>query len=151
MSDVAANPGSTWLIVGGWLSVIAAVLHIACIFGGPDWYRFFGAGEGMAQAAARGEWKPGIITLAIGTILLVWGAFAFSGAGVLPRLPLLRTGLIAITAVYLLRGLVFMPLHFWRPQHSDSFAIWSSAIVLIYGIVYCIGTVRAWPYFGPGT
>ena len=30
MHDVAANPGSTWLIIGGWLSVLAALLHIAC-------------------------------------------------------------------------------------------------------------------------
>jgi hypothetical protein len=66
LHSVAANPGSTWLIIGGWLSVLAALLHIACIFGGPDWYRFFGAGEGMARAAARGDLRPTLITLAIG-------------------------------------------------------------------------------------
>jgi len=59
----------------------------------------------------------------------------------------LRTGLVAITAIYLLRGLVFVPMNLWRPTHSDSFAIWSSAIVL----VYCVGTVRAWPHLAPGT
>src|SRR3546814_9460437 len=106
LPDVAANPGSHWLIVGGWLSVVAALLHIACIFGGPDWYRFFGAGEGMARAAARGDLQPTLITLAIAAVLLVWSAYAFSGAGSLPRLPLLRTGLIVITAIYLLRALL---------------------------------------------
>ena len=90
MPDVAANPGCHWLIVGGWLSVVAALLHIACIFGGPDWYRFFGAGEGMARAAARGDLRPTLITLAIGAVLLVWAAYAFSGAGTLPRRPVLR-------------------------------------------------------------
>jgi hypothetical protein len=144
LHSVAANPGSTWLIVGGWLSVAAALLHIACIFGGPDWYRFFGAGEGMARAAARGAWAPTGITLVIGAILLVWAAYAFSGAGSLPRLPLLRTGLVVITAIYLIRGLVFVPLHLWRPQHSDSFAIWSSLIVFLYGAVYAVGTFKAW-------
>src|SRR3546814_6551981 len=83
----------------------------------------------MARAAARGDLRPTLITLAIGAILLVWAAYAFSGAGTLPRLPLLRTGLVVITVIYLLRALVFVPLHFWRPQHSDSFAIWSSLIV----------------------
>ncbi|BBB07320.1 hypothetical protein [Sphingopyxis sp. EG6] len=146
MSDVAANPGSTWLLIGGALSVAAALLHIACIFGGPDWYRFFGAGEGLARAAARGDWTPTLITLAISVVLLIWAAYAFSGAGILPRLPLLRTGLVSITAIYLLRGLVFLPLHLWRPQHTDSFAIWSSAIVLFYGTVYAIGTIKAWRY-----
>lgn len=149
MPDVAANPGSTWLIVGGWLSVAAALLHIACIFGGPDWYRFFGAGEGMARAAARGELRPTLITLAIGAVLLIWAAYAFSGAGSLPRLPLLRTGLVVITAIYLLRGLLFVPLHLWRPQHSDSFAIWSSLIVFFYGAVYAVGTFKAWRHLAP--
>ena len=149
MPDVAANPGSTWLIVGGWLSVLAALLHIACIFGGPDWYRFFGAGEAMPRAAARGELRPTLITLAIGAVLLVWAAYAFSGAGSLPRLPLLRTGLIVITAIYLLRAFLFVPLHFWRPQHSDSFAIWSSLIVLAYGTVYAVGTFKAWRHLAP--
>jgi hypothetical protein len=149
LPDVAANPGSTWLIVGGWLSVLAALLHIACIFGGPDWYRFFGAGEAMARAAARGELWPTLITLAIGAVLLVWAAYAFSGAGSLPRLPLLRTGLIVITAIYLLRAFLFVPLHFWRPQHSDSFAIWSSLIVLAYGAVYAVGIFKAWPHLAP--
>jgi hypothetical protein len=149
LPDVAANPGSTWLIVGGWLSVAAALLHIACIFGGPDWYRFFGAGEGMARAAARGDLRPTLITLAIGAVLLIWAAYAFSGAGSLPRLPLLRTGLIVITAIYLLRGLFFVPLHFWRPQHSDSFAIWSSLIVFVYGAVYAVGTFKAWRHLAP--
>jgi len=146
MTSVAANPGSTWLLIGGALSVAAALLHIACIFGGPDWYRFFGAGEGMARAAARGDWTPTLITLAISAVLLIWAAYAFSGAGALPRLPLLRTGLVTITAIYLLRALIFVPLHMWRPQHTDSFAIWSSLIVLLYGTVYAIGTIKAWRY-----
>ena len=146
MTSVAANPGSTWLLIGGALSVAAALLHIACIFDGPDWYRFFGAGEGMARAAARGDWYPTAITLIIAATLAIWAGYAFSGAGILPRLPLLRTGLVTITAIYLLRSLVFVPLHLWRPQHTDSFAIWSSLIVLLYGAVYAIGTIKAWRY-----
>lgn len=149
MHKVAANPGTGWLIAGGWLSVLAALLHIACIFGGPEWYRFFGAGEGMARAAARGDLRPTLITLGITAVLLVWAAYAFSGAGTLPRLLLLRTGLVAITAIYLLRGLILVPLHLWRPQYTDSFAIWSSLIVLAYGTVYAIGTFKAWRYLGP--
>ncbi len=149
MPDVTANPGTSWLIVGGWLSVAAALLHIACIVGGPDWYRFFGAGEGMARAAERGDLRPTLITLAIGAILLIWAAYAFSGAGSLPRLPLLRTGLVVICAIYLLRGLLFVPLHMWRPQHSDSFAIWSSLIVFSYGAVYAVGTFKAWRHLAP--
>lgn len=144
-TSVPVNRGTFWLHIGGWLSLAAALLHIACIFGGPQWYRFFGAGEGMAQAAARGEWTPALLTLGISAILMIWAAYAFSGAGWLPRLPLLRTGLIVITFIYLARGLMLLPLHLWRPHLTDAFTVWSSLIVLGYGIVYAVGLCRAWP------
>ena len=136
--------GRNWLIAGGGLSAAASLLHLACIVGGPNWYRFLGAGEGMARAAERGEWRPALITLAIAGVLAAWSAFAFSGAGLLPRLPLLRTALVAITAVYLLRGLVVLPLAILRPALVTPFVLWSSAIVLIYGIVHAIGVWAAW-------
>lgn len=139
------SQGNIWLVVGGSLSVAAALLHVACIFGGPDWYRFFGAGERMAQAAARGSWVPAVMTLGIATVLAIWAAYAFSGAGLFARLPLLRTGLIVISAIYLIRGMVlFFPSAFQRPDLSENFLRWSSAIVLAFGLVYAIGTWRAW-------
>lgn len=63
-----------WLIAGGILSSLAAVLHVAVIVGGPDWYRFFGAGEGMARMAERGSAYPIAVALLIATILGVWAA-----------------------------------------------------------------------------
>ena len=54
-----------WLIAAGLLDVAAALLHVAITFGGPDWYRFFGAGEAMAQAAQSGSVRPTLITIAI--------------------------------------------------------------------------------------
>ena len=71
------------LIVGGCLSVLAALLHISCIFGGPEWYLFFGAGQKMANLAAAGDPYPTIATLVIATILVGWGLYAFSGAGII--------------------------------------------------------------------
>ena len=135
----------TWLIIGGVLSAIVALAHLAVIAGGPDWYRFFGAGDRMARAAARGELRPALITIGIAAILFVWTAYAFSGAGLIPRLPLLRTGLVAISAVYLLRGLAPVALLLVRPGLMSPFVWWSSAIVLVYGLAYAIGTWAAWP------
>ncbi|KKK66980.1 hypothetical protein LCGC14_2958640, partial [marine sediment metagenome] len=43
------------LIVAGTLSAIAAILHLGCIYFGAPWYRFFGAGEQMAQLAEQGS------------------------------------------------------------------------------------------------
>ena len=79
-----------WLVTAGMMSAAAALLHVATIAGGPEWYRFFGAGEAMARAAERGSPMPALVTAAIAFILLVWAAYAFSGAGLLRRLPLIR-------------------------------------------------------------
>jgi hypothetical protein len=138
-----------WLIAGGTLSALAALLHVAIVFGGPDWYRFFGAGEDMARAAERGMMRPAIFALGIAAILLIWSLYAFAGAGLIRRLPLLRTGLVAISAVYLLRALAPIPTALLAPGRMTVFILWSSLIVLVYGLAYAIGTWRAWPLLGP--
>lgn len=142
---ISASSGTPWLLIGGWLSLAASALHIACIFGGPEWYRFLGAGEEMAMADARGSWVPALLTLGIATILAIWAAYAFSGAGWLRHMPLLRTGLVVISTIYLVRGMALIPMHLLQPEFTNSFAIWSSLIVFIYGFVYAIGTWKAWP------
>jgi hypothetical protein len=126
------------------LSALAAILHVAVIVGGPDWYRFVGAGEAMAQAAERGSATPALVTLAIASILAVWALYAFSGAGIIRRLPLLRTALVLISAVYLLRALALVPVLILRPNLVDTFAWVSSLVVLVYGLAYAIGTWTRW-------
>ena len=132
------------LVLGGLLSAAAALLHIGVIVGGPDWYRFFGAGEAMATMAEQGSMTPTLITLGIAAVLAIWAAYAFSGAGLLPRLPLLRTGLVVISAIYLLRGLALIPALIINGGDVMPFVLWSSLIVLVYGIAYAVGTWIAW-------
>ena len=142
-------PPNIALILGGLLSVAASLLHIACIIGGPDWYRFFGAGEAMATMAEQGSMTPTLLTLGIAAILAIWAAYAFSGAGLLPRLPLLRTGLVVISAIYLLRGLALIPALLINGANVMPFVLWSSLIVLVYGLAYAVGTWIAWPSLKP--
>jgi len=139
---MAAN---RFLIAGGILSAGASLLHLGVIIGGPDWYRFFGAGEGMARMAEQGSWTPTVITLGIASVLAVWSAYAFAGAGLIPRLPLIRTALVLISGVYLLRGLVLIPALVINRGDVMPFILWSSLIVLVYGITYAVGTWTAWP------
>ncbi|OYU70819.1 MAG: hypothetical protein CFE28_12935 [Alphaproteobacteria bacterium PA2] len=133
-----------WLLAAGILSLLASLMHIAIIIGGPDWYRAFGAGERMARAAARGAIMPTLVTLGIASVLAIWALYAFSGAGLIRRLPLLRTGLVVITAIYLARGLALFPALIFRPDLVDGFIFWSSFVVLGYGATYAIGTFKAW-------
>ncbi|MEL6487340.1 MAG: hypothetical protein AAFQ13_09370 [Pseudomonadota bacterium] len=145
MAKVATGKGSAWLLAGAVLSLAAALLHIGVIIGGPDWYRFFGAPEAYARATAQGSIIPALVTCGIATGLTIWAAYAASGAGLIERLPLLRTGLIVITAIYLARGLLIIPVVMLVPYPEGAFDYWSSIIVLIYGAVHAVGLARAWP------
>jgi hypothetical protein len=144
MHDTMDNAGNCFLIVGGIFSAIAALLHLGCIAFGAPWYRFLGAGERMAQMASAGRWYPTIVTLAITAILLVWSAYALSGAGIIDRLPLLRWILCCVTGIYLLRGVAFVPLMTRISGNSLSFWLVSSAICLVIGVVHLIGLRQVW-------
>lgn len=138
-------PANLFLLLAGVGSIAAALAHLVCIAGGPDWYRFMGAGEDIARAVEQGRWQPHAMTLGISAILFGWAWFAFAAAGKLPHPPLLRTGLIAITVVLLLRAAAaFLP-GLWRAEHTLTFIIVSSLIVLVLGLAFLIGTITAWP------
>jgi hypothetical protein len=94
------------LVIGAGLSLLAALMHVGVIMGGPSWYHLFGAGERFVRAARAGRRFPAVVTAGIALVLTAWAAYALSGAGVIEPLPLLRPALCAITLVYLLRGLL---------------------------------------------
>ncbi len=133
-----------WLAVGGALSGAAAVAHLAIILGGPRWYDVFGAGPRMVRLAEQGSPKAALITLGIAAVLAIWAAYAFSGAGLIPRLPLLKLALLAITAVYVVRAVGYIPALMVAGAPVGTFAWVSSAIVLVYGVVHVLGTLELW-------
>lgn len=135
-----------WLLTGGVLTGLAVLLHVAIILGGPDWYRFFGAGERMARLAASESAAPAMITAAIAATLAVWTLYALSGARLIRRLPFLRLVLVLIAAVYLLRGVLGIPLvllvddpYTRQLQAKMTFMVVSSAICIGLGLCYAIG------------
>jgi putative oxidoreductase len=143
------------LIVAGSLSLVAALAHVAVIIGGPDWYRFFGAGEEMASMAEQGALYPALLTALIAAVLATWGLYAFAAAGLIRRLPLMKTALVIITTIYLLRGLAGLlgvalagsvDNPYLNELQKEATFIWiSSLICLVFGAAYLFGTLRAWP------
>ena len=132
------------LLIGGTLSVVIALVHLGCVVIGASCYRFLGAGEQMAVLAESGHWYPPVITLAIAGVLFAWALYAFSAAGILMRLPLVRYVLAAITSVYLIRGIAFQPLMTYFPGNSRSFWLFTSAIALAIGLIHLIGLIQVW-------
>ena len=140
MSDI----GSQALLLGGALTFIASLAHLACIALGPRAYRAMGAGERMARAVEAGKLKPTIITLAIAVLLLIWATYAFSGAGLGPTLPFTKMVLTLIAIVYLARAFAFPILKPAFPENSPTFWLVSSSICLVLGLLFAIGTIAQW-------
>jgi uncharacterized membrane protein YwzB len=133
-----------YLGIGGVLSAIAAILHLGCIYFGASWYRFFGAGEQMAQLAEKGSSQPTIVTSVIFLILTTWSLYAFSAAGLITKFPLLRLALVLITFIYMARGIAGFFLINSPMGRSPEFWLWSSAICLTIGIFHLIGLKQQW-------
>ena len=136
----------TLLTLAGTFSLLAAILHLLIILGGPDWYRFFGAGEGMALLAEQGADYPTNVTLMIAFILSIWSVYAFSGAGRIRTLPLLKPVLFFVAGVFLIRGFIGIPMvmlidhpYLNELQEKMTFIIISSLISLGIGFLYFFG------------
>ena len=141
---LALDTGSLALLVGAAFSVVAALAHLACIAIGAPAYRLMGAGERMARAVEAGQLRPTLVTLAVAGVLLVWAAFAFSGAGIVASLPLTKYALVAISVVYLGRAVAFPLLKPSFPENSSTFWLVSSGICGFIGLVHAYGTVSLW-------
>lgn len=136
--------GAQALILGASLSAAAAVAHLACIAIGPSAYRFMGAGERMARAAEANRLRPKLITAAIAAILLLWSAYALSGAGVIAALPMTRFVLASVSAVYLGRAVASPFLKHVFPENSTTFWWISSSICGVMGLLHAYGTLSLW-------
>ena len=140
-----------FLVTAGMLNFAAALAHMGIIFGGPSWYRFFGAGEAMATLAEQGSIKATLITFSIALVLFLWGVLAWSAAGIVfPSLPFLNYALVLITAIYMVRGIggllaPFLTNHHIIKQNSKSFWVVSSLICIAFGIAHLVGLLHKWP------
>lgn len=145
------NSENKYLVLAGCSSFSIAFLHIVIIIGGGDWYRFFGTGEKMAEMAENGSLYPVVITMAIVLIFTIFGIYAFSGAGLIRKIPLTKAALIFISCFYLTRGIGSIPLILFVEHPSlreigtkIGFIFVSSIVSLIVGLLYAIGTLKCW-------
>ena len=144
LGSYMASSTNKLLVVGAALSGLAALMHLACLVVGAPLFRLLGAGEQMAQLHLAGHWYPTVVTLVIAGVLAAWSAYALSGAGVIRKLPLRRTALCAITAIYIVRGVAFAPVMAYFPGNSMTFWVVSSSICLLIGIVHLVGLRQSW-------
>jgi len=100
----------------------------------------------MAQMAENGSPIPALTTSFIVMILGLWALYAYSGATGKIIMPLLRTGLLVIASIFILRG--FAGIHFYFQIVSLERGISLQEVIFIFatsvgsfviGVLYLIG------------
>jgi hypothetical protein len=128
---------------------VGAAAHLLAIPAGPDGYAMLGAPAGLVDMARVGHPRAALTCVAIAALLLVLAAYAFSAAGTIARLPLLRPVLAVAGTGLIVRGLAFVPLILWRPellgglcgrcQGIDSFVVGTSLLCMLLGACLLAG------------
>ncbi|PHR93654.1 MAG: hypothetical protein COA69_03170 [Robiginitomaculum sp.] len=135
--------GQFAFIIGAIGVLVGAIVHIMGLIAGPEWIRFLGAPDLVVESARQRTWLAPVSTLVIAGVLCVWAAYALSGAGVLRKLPLLRTVLAVTAVIFVVRGVIFLPLFLsscWDWNTSfHAFHGFLSLYVFVLGMLYSCG------------
>lgn len=129
------------LLAAAVSSFAIAIAHVGIMFLGPPAYRWFGA-PGLAAEVERGSSVPAILCIAVAAILSIWGLYALAGAGRFRTLPLLRTGIVVIGAIYFLRGLLGLPQLVWMLSGREAGPLrylFFSLVSGVTGVLYLAG------------
>lgn len=134
-------------ISSGVVSLLVALLHVYVMVKGAAGYRSFGAGERLASMSERGSWIPSLVTSGITLTFVIFAYYYLAAGGWLPIPPFFKEGLVAIAAVYTLRGAAVLPL--WLIGRQLNRFEWTSSIVaLLIGLLHM---VAAYHCLHPGT
>ena len=135
--------GKSWLKAAAGLSFFMAVAQTVISLS-PAAAAYFMAPPPLLE----NRWRLFLIGEAAALVMVIFGLYALSGAGVIRRLPLLRLGLIGISGLFLLRGLfvvfsVLAILGILEGQLLIQGEI-STLVFLAAGIAFAVGTVLNW-------
>jgi len=131
-----------WLQLSGWGALAGALIHVAAIAGGPEWFLYFRAPPQVVESARAGTWLAPVSALAIAGAMALCAAYAFSAAGRLPRLPLMRTALATIAAICLLRAVSTIPIYLYWPHLIDTFEVVAGIVWGVIGLGFAMGLRR---------
>lgn len=93
-----------------------------------------------------------LLCVVLGVFIALAGLYALSGAGKFRKLPFVRTVLVGITSIFILRGLMILPLIRIMVVHPEIHIVRHlvfSFIALCVGIIHLIGTIRLFKYGHP--
>jgi len=133
-----------FVLAGGIISGLIAILHAVLVVM-PDLYRHISPDpdSAISQMAIQGSALTTAATAALAVIFAVWALYAFSSAGLVGRLPLLRPALVVIGILYLLRGLTLpTEINMVLTQGYPFRFVVFSIVSLVAGLLYLIGVLQ---------
>jgi hypothetical protein len=131
----------------GVLTLALAVFQ-AVISTVPSWALYFGAGEDVTSKI----WLLYLSGFFVAIVFVIFALYAFSAAGKYRYLPFLKTVLITISIIFLLRGFFVIPEVLSNAgvietgQYYPIQAVISSGVSLYFGMLYLVGTIKSWKY-----
>ena len=128
---------SKFLIAGGAIAAATAIWHLLCIIGGPSWYAFARAPEAVVNSARQGTLLAPVSTAVIASLMFTCTAYAFSGAGLIKKIPLLKSALVTIAFICLARALITVP--YLMSSHLDIWELVASPSWFFVGVCFSIG------------
>ena len=141
---------SKLLISAGVIASASAIWHLLCILGGPSWFAFARAPEQVIESAQQGTMLAPISTVFVASLMFTCTVFAFSAVGLIRKVPLLKSALITIASLCLLRGLIAIPT-FATSTGLDIWQIVASTVWFYVGICFLTGSIEQYKSGKSGT
>ena len=132
------------LRLGGYLNLAIAIGHIIGLFWAKEMFEITGIIREMEQLATFHASFPYFLTVFVAIVFFLFGLYGLSASGKIKQLPWLKTGILTIAAIYLVRGLgeivyaAFQPI---KPPLSETLF---SLIAICLGLLFLFGGRSKW-------
>lgn len=133
------TPSRPWILLAAAIAAVGALIHAAAIVGGPPWYVFFNAPPPVVASARAGTLLAPLATSVIAFLMGTCAFYACAALDIVPRPPLLRTGLAVMAAICLLRALILPPLAVTHPELRNTFEFVAMVAWGLAGVGFALG------------
>ena len=138
-----------YLQIGGLFLLAFSIFQVCGVFLPPSIIIYFG---GPVKLQAENPTLFALLCVFLAAIIAVIGLYDLSGAGKFRRLPLLRTVLVVVATVFILRGLFIIPIlkiMFAHPESNVFRFLVFSMIALGVGLIHLVGVIRLFKHGRP--
>tara|TARA_R110000737_G_scaffold55799_1_gene79606 strand:+ start:1308 stop:1763 length:456 start_codon:yes stop_codon:yes gene_type:complete len=132
---------SKLLISAGVIASASAIWHLLCILGGPSWFVFARAPQQIITSAQQGTLLAPLGTIFVASLMFACTVFSFSAAGIIRKVPLIKSALITIAILCTMRALLAIPV-LVTPTGLDIWQIIASSVWFYVGVCFSLGTIE---------